>query len=217
MATQADMKARIASEIARSDLTTQIAAAIATAISEYQKERFRFSQSTLVASPTFNTVIGQSTYTSAANANIGTVKKIDILSYSQGSGTTFEIYRRDDTEIKLANQGGQVRGPPDEFTYAGDAITLYPVPDAVYPVAIDGHLLIAAPASDAEADNPWMNAAELLIRCRAKYELAKHVTRNATMAADMDPMSGETGRAFRSLKGDYNRVASKGRITAQQF
>lgn len=216
MATLADMKARIASEIARSDLTTQIASAITSAIAEYQKERFRFSEHGTSNPISFNTVIGQASYAAAANADIPLMKHIDFMTYTQGSAT-FEIMRRSTVDVVLANQNGQINGPPDEYAYEGNAITLYPIPDAVYPVNIFGFYEYPAPALDAELNNAWMNEAERLIRCRAKYELATHVTRNATMAAAMSPDTGETRRAFKSLKAEMNNIKSVGRVQAMRF
>ena len=52
MATQGDMKTRIAQELRRDDLTTEIANAISSAITFYQYDRFpTFNTSTLQAAP----------------------------------------------------------------------------------------------------------------------------------------------------------------------
>lgn len=222
--TLATMKARIAAEIFRSDLSDQIANAIEDAILTYQGERFWFNEPTLLTEPTFNTVIGQSTYDSTANAQIGLMYAIDYLTYQQ-AGTIFQIIRRTPMEIELENQIGQIAGPPDEFAYAGGALTIYPVPDQVYPIKIFGHINVAAPATDVEDNNVWMNTAEKLIRCRAKYELAVHVTRNAAMMTAMHPDDdkgpnggpGAACLAFRELKSQTNKLTATGRIAAMPF
>jgi hypothetical protein len=94
------------------------------------------------------------------------------------------------------------------------------VPAEIYTIWIGAHIRILAPQDDDERDNVWMlpEHGELLIRCRAKYEVAVHVTRNATMAGAMSPESGETYRAWRDLKAEGNKVTStRGRIKAMQF
>jgi hypothetical protein len=76
-----------------------------------------------------------------------------------------------------------------------------------------------------EAGNVWMNWAEQLIRCQAKYEIATHITRNPAMASAMSPdanggpngQPGETWRAWRRLKNETNKIASTGRIRAMQW
>lgn len=222
--TLADMKARIAAEIFRGDLTAQITNAIADAIDAHAGDRFFFSEPSLATEPTFNTVIGQATYGDAALIDIKTLYNIDYLTYTQ-AGTRFDIIRRQPREIDIGNQNGQINGPPDEFAYVGRSISLYPTPDAVYPIFIMGFLNIDPPATDIEDNNVWMNEAERLIRCRAKWELATHVTRNAAMATAMSPdedggpggKPGATFRAYQELKMQTNRVVSVGRVAAMPF
>jgi hypothetical protein len=216
--TLGDMKARIAAEIFRGDLTSQIENAIRDAIDTYQGDRFWFNEPSLVTEPTFNTVIGQATYDATAQAQIGLMYNIDYLTYAEGN-TVFEIIRRSPKEIELLNQIGQIAGPPTAFTYAGAAISLYPTPSAVYTIKIFGHINVAAPVDDTEDNNVWMNACEKLIRSRAKFELATHVTRNDKMAQTFNPANdaGPTALAFRELKGQTNKLTSLGRIQAMQF
>jgi hypothetical protein len=219
MSTLADMKARIVLETTRDDIDTQIAQAIATAISAYQQDRFRFNEPSLVDAPVFSTVAGRSTYTSVDNANIGTLYAIDLLTFVDSGNSVFEI-RRDDSLLVRLEQFPNFSGQPEGFTYRGNKLTLYPVPNQVWNVTIDGATFVAGPATDIEDSNPWMNEAERLIRCRAKYELAVHVTKNATMAVAMSPepnSTGESWRAWRDLRRQTNRVRSKGRVTAMQF
>jgi hypothetical protein len=215
MATLADMRARIATEIARDDIDDRITAAIKTAVAAYQQDRFRFNEPSLATAPTFNTVVGRTTYTSVDNANIGTLYAIDLLTFVDGGGSVFEIRRDDSLEVRM-EQYPNFSGMPDGFTYRGNALTIYPIPNQVWTVTMDGLTCAPSPTTDVEANNPWMNDAERLIRCRAKYEIAVHVTRNEKMAAMMSPevnSTGESWRAYRDLKRQANRVRSKGRVT----
>src|SRR5882762_11977612 len=147
----ATMKTRIASEMVRPDLLAggQITNAILDAITTYQSDRFYFNEPTLITEPTFNTVVGRSTYDSNDNVNIRTSLRIDYLTYVQAN-STFKITRRSPLDIQLANQQGTITGPPNEFTFAGMAITIYPVPDTVYPIFMFGQLATAPPQTDNE-------------------------------------------------------------------
>lgn len=225
MTTLATMKTRIAGELGRSNLTSDIAAAITTAISEYQKERFRFNESVPSAPVTFNTVASQYVYGIAANANIGTLNGIDYMLMTIGS-TVQELLYWPPKTLKLYIQENTMIGQPGWFSYEGNQVMLAPIPSQVYAVEIGLFRQSAAPASDAEANNPWMNEAELLIRSRAKYEIAVHKTRNPTMAQAMSPnppnenggVLGASYSAWRSLKRQTNRVTSgEGRVRAMQF
>lgn len=223
--TLADMKARIALELQRPDLTTEIGQAITDAIYAYQGERFRFVETTLDGSPTFNTVVGRATYTSADNANIGSLFAIDFLTFTDTSSTRFVITRDRPLAIKIGNQNPIMQGLPEAYAYRGNAITLYPVPNQIWTVAIDGHDKIAEPASDAEVGNPWMVEAERLVRSRAKYILAVHRTRNTKLAQAMSPdtpaenggVMGESYRLLCEMKGHANRARGTGKIAAMQF
>lgn len=216
--TLGQMKTRVIRELGqRTDLAADVADAINDAIAIYQKERFRFSEVTPGSEPTFNTVVGQSVYTTAANANIGTLYLVDYLLLNIGATNQY-LSRIQPVEIKLLLQTGTQSGQPTSWAYEGNEIIVYPVPSAVYSITIGGHIKIPAPANDGEAGNAWMNDAERLIRSRAKFEIATHVTRNPTMAAAMSPEpGGATYREWSSLKREGNRVVSTGRIRAMQF
>lgn len=222
--TLADMKTRITGDLARSNLASQIADAITTAISQYQKERFRFSDTTPSAVPTFNTVINQWIYTSADNANISTLMNIDYVLMLLGS-TLQRLTLVTPQEVRQYNQNGLMHGFPMFYAYEGGQLLISPIPDAVYAMTLDVFRNVAAPASDAEAGNPWMLDGELLIRSRAKFEIATHVTRNTAMQEAMSPYMPPPGKAtghatwyaWKALKGEANRVNSLKRVRAMQF
>lgn len=232
--TQADMKARIASELVRSDLTADIANAITDAIAYYQNDRFRFMEPSIGIEPTFQTVASQMTYDKTTplsgtvypflNATIGNLFAIDYLTYIL-AGIVFTIERNDALSVKIGNQNFLLQGQPQEFCYVGNALTVYPVPNTAYPVSIMGQLFVGAPANDTEAGNPWMTDAEPLIRSYAKYIIAKHKTRNAAMMQAMSPdppsenggVVGEAYRHWQNLKSVNNRIISRGRVKPMQF
>lgn len=225
-ATLGGMKTRIAAELARSDLTTAIENAINDAITVYQQQRFLFNESPLDAPSTFSTVANRAVYTSADNANIGTLQKIDYVLMNVGTATIFELVREDTKNLLLYNQqSGYMKGPPTWFSYRDGQLIFSPVPDQAYLMTLGILRTLAAPASDDEAGNPWMTTAEMLIRSRAKYEIAVHRTRNADMAQLMSPNSpeenggvvGQAYLAWKTLKGSSNRAVARGRIRPMSF
>lgn len=224
------MVSRIATEIRRPslatpvDLTSPIALAVLDAIAIYQKDRFRISDIDPSVPPSFNTVQGQYIYTVSDNPNISTIYRIEYLNVFVGS-TAEKMTLRTPEEIHLLNQQNQQSGQPTDYAYEGNKIIIYPIPSGVWQIFIGGHVQIAAPASLAEDNNLWMNWAEQLIRCHAKYEIATHITRNPSMAQAMSPDSaggpngqpGETWRAWRRLKNETAKIKSVGRIRAMRF
>lgn len=220
----ATMKARIARELRRSDLTTQIGDAITDAIRVYQKQRFRFSESIPTAPVTFMTVPGQAVYDVATQANIKTLFAFDYVLMLVG-GVEWPLGRWQPEQLRYYNSGNTMQGQPSWYAYEGNELMLAPVPTNAWQVTIGGHFRVPEPQDDAEKDNPWMTDAERLIRARAKYEIAVHVTRNPTMAVAMSPdppalNGGTTGAAYRewkALKGEANRVTGTGRIRPVQF
>ena len=221
-----DMRTRIIAEMQRDELTSdQVNSAIFDAIYAYQADRLRFMETNIDAEPTFNTVISRATYTSADLPELGTLFAIDYLTFTDSSGTNFVITRDRPLDVKLGNQDPNMMGQPQSFAYKGSALTLYPIPNQVWAVAIASHECIAPPASDGEANNPWMVDAERLIRARAKFNLAMNVTRNLKLMALMSPdtpaenggVVGESYRAWKDMKRRSNKPRGTGRVAAMQW
>lgn len=219
-----DMKTRIASELARSDLTTQIANAITDAIGIYQKQRYRFNETVPDDAKTFATVQGRATYGAADNANIPTMLKIDYL-LMQVANTIFALKREDPERVKLYNQVNTMQGQPSFFAYEGNELIISAVPDQAYTIFLNGQFVAPAPSSGAETGNHWMLEGERLIRSMAKYLIAKHVTRNPTLAQNMSPsppnknggVVGEAWREDRLLKGETNLITGRGIVRPMAF
>lgn len=229
--TRADMRARIAAELRRSDLIVNPAAApndyvtlaINDAISAYQTERFRFSDVDPANPDTFNTVINQDVYSSADSAIIGSMHKVDRVYILIGNNQQ-AVEVEQPKVLRLYNQTTLMVGQPSFYAIEDDKLILSPIPSSVWQVTVEAFRDVAAPASDSEAGNPWMTKAERLIRSRAKYELAVHILRNPGLADAMSPdppppggRAGETYRAWKQLKGDTNRITSIGKIRPMQF
>ena len=199
MTTLTAMKARIASELRRSDLTTQIASAISTAIEAHRDERWFWTERRDV---TFTTVIDQEFYDSDDQAQIANLIKIDYLKLIVGN-TVFDLLPDHPAEIEGASTNATSTGQPGWFVFYQRQIRLYPIPAGAWTVRIAGQFIYAAPATDDEADNFWMTKAERLVRSRAKYELALHVLRDTALA---QTMATATTEALDQLKRETNKL-----------
>lgn len=180
MTTLAVLKARIADELSRSDLTSQIVYAISDAVKNYQSTRFWFNET---RGTTFSTVASQEHYGSAANTNIPNLLLIDQIVITTGTSNT-ELCKVDDRvleEMDTTSTGGL----PWAYSYYAQQIRLYPIPDAIYSVRITGVVRIDVPAADGDS-NAWMTDGEELIRNRAKSLIYSDVIRNNEMAQISD-------------------------------
>lgn len=204
MTTQTILKARIADDIARSDLTTQIGEAITDAINFYKSRRFYFSET---RSSTWVTVAAQSTYTSADDADIPLFLKIDEMWLYDSSSVAHPLTRYDANDIEGLLDNNASTGMPYSYAYIERSFHFYPIPDGVYTIRPIGHIEKAAPATDGEASNVWMTEAFELIRCEAKWLLYTHVIKKPDMA---DLMRAAADKALSKLGGaTTDRVASR--------
>jgi hypothetical protein len=178
MSTLATMKTRIADELMRSDLTSQIALAIPEAIAFHQKQRFYFNERNDV---TFSTVAAQAAYTSSDEPYMPVAYDVDDV-FVTVSGNEYRVKRMDPSRWRILNNAS-TQGQPHQYSYFNRTMYLYPIPDQAYTMRMVGHFKIDAPASDAEANNPWMVEAEALIRHTAKMILYRDVIFDDEMEA----------------------------------
>lgn len=211
MTTLALLKAEIADDLARTDLTSQIEKAISAAIAYYQSQRFYFSES---RSLTFATVIGQSTYSSADDSDIPTFVTIDDVFVVDSSSQAHHLDWVDPADMEFKLDSSAASGRPYDWTYLDQSFRLYPVPDAVYTIRPIGHVEKAAPATDGETGNVWMSEAYELIRCRAKAYLYAHTMHNAELAMVMKAAEND---ALQALRGATGKKRSRGVVVATQF
>ena len=187
MADLATLKSRIASDLVRTDLTSQIAYAINDAIAEYQGRRFSFNQTR----GTFSTVAGTDFYTTIPTD----IAELDTVSLTV-SGDTRPIRPASHDQLERLVTNTTSRGQPSLYAWYAEKLRLYPVPDAVYTVTLSYLQKIAAPSTDGTS-NEWTTEAEQLIRACAKRILCRDVLRDqeaAMAAAEAEAI------AFRRLK-----------------
>lgn len=212
MATYADLQARIARELHRTDLTSDIQSAIKTAIDFYASQRFHWNEKRWSL-----TTIGGTKFYGQSTPLPGTlpsdILEIDSITVTANS-RIYQLDRMSYTDMDAIDAGTTpLAGYPRLWAWYGDQIRLYPTPNSAYVLTISGQY--AYPDLTADADSsPWTNQAEELIRCRAKRDLCAHVLSDDQMAVRMD---GLEQRALRSLKAQSNKLISSGRISNTRF
>jgi hypothetical protein len=212
MSTLGTMRARIADELARIDLTSQISYAISDSIKAYESERWFFNETRDI---TFSTTATQEFYSESDEALLGTIVKLDYLALYIDN-QPYQLLAMRPEEIEHASTNSTTYGSPSWYCLYNKKIRLYPIPDATYTVRVAAVVQSAEPADDAEAANPWMTSAERLIRSRAKLELALHVLKDSELAT---VMSQAVTEAYEQLKDrtNYLTQVGEGRIVAMPF
>lgn len=206
MSTLGIMKERIAGELRRDDLSSanefrvlaqvsDIHDAIMSAIDSYSHERFYFSQTR--DNVAFNTVALQDIYTSADDADILKILKIE-YGFATIGVLPYRLIPRLPEDTEAANLGsGSLVGQPQFYSWYGQSIRLEPIPNDVYAIRFGCIVKIDAPATDEETGNKWMVDAERLIRCRAKAELYTHVIKDTEKANLFLQLAGEALQQLR--------------------
>lgn len=216
MTTLAIMKARIAKEIRRSNISTEIGEAINTAIDAYKGERLWFAEQYHID---IDLVEDQEFYTADDNVWLGRVSRID-YAHLVLSGQSYGLRRKTDGWLDIASPPGSSGGQPYCWGWYANTLRVYPVPAASgMKIRLAGQFEMDAPASDSETGNPWMIEAETLIRSRAKFELYQHLLLDLAKAAIFDPdrrspSPSPTLSALQTLRRKSSAKASTGRVTA---
>jgi hypothetical protein len=215
MTTYGDMFNRIGDEIQDASLMTQVQRAIQDAIAVYEPTRFYFNQTI----GTFSTVANQEYYAAADFADIPLLIEIDSLLVTI-MGVKSPLQVNDYQEMDRV-QNGTWHGPPRAYSYYGQQLRLYPIPDAVYPLTMSYHHRLT-PLALAADTNAWMVDGEMLIRQTAKSMLAIDVlqetglAQGAQMLADMAfnrlRMETRKRRSNPLLKTDLPSHASYGDV-----
>lgn len=212
MATFAVLKAQIADDLSRTDLTSQIETAVLDAITFYERKRFYFNESRTL---TVTTVAAQEFYDEDDAAGIPTLLSIDVAKISI---TTTDVYALEvipyDTLEEISQNTTLDAGQPSYLAYYNQTIRLYPVPTAAWTLRISGVRSLTA-LSAAGDQNAWTTDARDLIRARAKWDLYTHVIKDFEQA---DRMSQAEQLAFTTLRGaTMSRSASGLTMQATQF
>ena len=208
MSTFLQMQQRIADDINRTDLTTQIKKAVNRAIEFYAKTaRFWFNEKTA----TFATVASQFNYGSADGIPTD-MREIDYVKIALSSTNNVPLIPRTYDYVQTANVGN-LTGTPADYAYYKENFWLYPVPAAVYTITVSYAKSYAELILDADT-NDFTEEAEDLIEARAEWWLYKRVIKDydaATIA------KSEEQEALIALLAETARITASNRIRPSSF
>lgn len=181
--TLGDLKARIADELARADLTSQIALAISQAIEEACTHHFWFMEYRGVP---LSLTAGAAVYTSSAISNLVEIQRVALLAGSQHQTLSLMT----DYELDYTVDGSAPTGTPYSYAIYNDQIAFYPTPNQGYTAYVDGLTHGAVLASDADS-NIWTDTAygERFVRALSKRTLYADVIRDTDKALVHDNLA----------------------------
>lgn len=183
--------------------------AIEQAIAFFQSTRFFFNET---RSATFNTVVGTDTYAFNTATTTGAIAyeffAIDGVWVTFGTGDVREMDIVDYTDIEQDADNQTANNQPTAVAYIGKALRFDYAPIGIYSTRIAGHYSLAGPATDNEADNPWMTEAYYLIKSRAKGQLYAHRWEDYVSATTMQQAEAVELRSLQAVTFDKIRTGS---------
>jgi hypothetical protein len=181
--TLGDLKTRIADELARADLSSQIALAISQAIEEACSNFFWFMQTRGVL---VSLVAGTAGYAPAAFSQLVSVERVALLNGTQHQ--TLGVMT--DEELDRSYDGSAPAGQPYAYAVYNDEIRFYPTPDKSYSVYVDGLSHGTTLAADTDS-SMWTDAAkgERYIRALVKRQIYADVIRDTDKALVQDELA----------------------------
>lgn len=209
MGTLGELKTRIADDLTRNDLTSQIANAIGDAIKAHERERFWFNQTRNL---TFSTVASQINYGASDQARIPYLINIDALFCVQ-SNSIFPLRKWSAPDFEQIWGANTSSGRPCDFSYIDDEIRLGPTPDAVYTMRLHAFYKFAPFAADNES-NAWTTEAADLIRESAKMRIYLNVLRDGEGAATAQTQAQD---ALNGLRAETSSRMGTGVIQGTDF
>jgi hypothetical protein len=197
---------RIAVEIRRSNMIPEIKNAINDAIAEEAKYRLYLNE---MRGITFDTVPGQEYY-----PDMGLVEIDSFYYYYPNSTTRFSLYPHSQFAANIDGNltiGGQIT----DYARYGEELRLYPVPNTVRAVYLDGFgKLTPWPLVNDTDTNAWMTTGERLIRASAKAILLKDVIRDYGEATALESIAADFRR---SLEHETTMRSSSGGVVSTQW
>lgn len=200
------MKTRIADEIVRDDLSSQIANAITTAIAIWSPTRFHFNEKRYLLSTVASTeyyALTALTNTDASALDSGeTLIEVDsfTLTYNNQPYPLWDMTQQ--AVDREQSPSSLYTGQPSAYAIFANQIRLHPIPDQVYSCTISGLAQLGTLAAD-DATNAWMTNGEALIRNQAKVIIYRDILRDA------DGVALATAALAEALEPLKRRMAAK--------
>lgn len=209
-----DMMTVIADEIddVTGEYTPQIQNCIFAAIRFCERNVYYFNETRDV---TFQTVAGSEWYDKSDNPNIPSLVRI-VAAYCENSSGQRSVLRRVMPEdIETVSDNAASRGEPYMFTYFGQRLRLYPVPnDTNYTIRLQLGAYRLNEIQTSTDSNAWFTEAFDLIKARAKYQLYKDYLKDAPLAAaSLNDFNEEDS----VLSAETSRRNGRGKIIGTAF
>jgi hypothetical protein len=195
MATLGEMQDRIADDLNRSDIATQIKKAINRAFIYYEKEPWWFKE----ANDTFSTSASAKSY-NASDGVASDIKRIEYVEIIQNS-SAHSLEQKDISFIQQSNPNDST-GFPQYFAWWENKIWFSPVPSQAWDVKVyytKKYTEITATTST----NDFLSYAEDLIESRARKWLNLRVLKNTEQGLVAAQEEEEALQALRSKNEDY--------------
>lgn len=186
--TLGDLKERIAREMTRDDLATEIAEAITDAINLWSPRRFDFNEKRVKRNTVANTeyyALGSGwTYMDDSSTDGGYPMKVDSITllYDQ---QPYPLSERTHAWIDTnQSPAATYTGQPDSYGTYDRWLRLYPIPDAAYQLTLSGLFYAESLSSDADS-NMWTQAinGEAIVRHQVKSMIYRDLLRDDNGAA----------------------------------
>lgn len=195
----AGLKARIADDLERDDLTTQIAAEIPLAIEFYADRSFHF----LEDDATVDTTAAQAYVALPDGLRVSRPHDLEI---DIGS-TRYDLRKMTWRQYRRSAQVNQSSGQPTDYAYRNGRFYLYPVPNQAYTITTYG-IFDEPELTTGTSENAWTNEALKLIAAEVEMRLARDVLRddkrmrNAQLAViqELAELTGKSTRRRRTGK-----------------
>ena len=215
--TYGDLKAAIVRELYnRTDLTTQIQAAILSAVAFYENEKWWWKE--------------EQETDLATVANQPFITLPDDFEYEDGFTITYSTYplpliKRDwETMLRLLISSTTMRGQPTDYAFYAGQMWFYPTPNASYMLTM-WKTRTLTPLSDDSESNEWTTDGEEMIRSRAVANIRCHILREPAALEEMgmmrqqnkDQLSNRELSAYNNLWAKNHIKLATGKIAPNPF
>jgi hypothetical protein len=199
--TYQDLQNRIAGELLRTDLTSQIQTAIARAIEKYAERRFWFNEEVVagVCTPGGQYV----TYPTGLR-----IEDAVFIDYNASGPPGYPLLKKSAATIEGYYQAVATQTQPSLYCTLNGQIRLYPTPNLAYPLSFVGVFDQPALANPTDS-NAWTTTGQDLIVAEAKRMIDRDILRDIE-AAQLDGQAVK--EALDKLIGETTRRTASGRI-----
>lgn len=208
MSTLLEMRSRIADDLDRTDLSTQIDKAINRAIIFYLKEPFWFKET----SSSFPLVVNQEEYVKGVGSVPSDISAIDIMEL-QYAGNKYTLQEITPFELE-AKQPLDANGIPDQFAQYQDRMKFYPIPNQTGMVCLIKYTKSYAVLVNDSDTNDWLVYCEDLIEARARGWVNRRILKDYE-AANADKQ--DENDALSGIRKVNQQKTGNGRVITTQF